>query len=268
MRTVIALVLVAAAGLWCVAEAQAQASEPPQGAGAFKDTSLAKSAPPALRKLIEDGDTTVEFVTDPGFVKLNRGNCTFNLHATYQFKYSFKLLAPTSDGRARVRITLYNMRAEVTLKHRVRIPDRYSKPKPWETRLMLHEFDHVAISLDPRPKALLRYLAEHLPPFERTLGNGEKPSNDFYRTAITEEANKRKAAVTDLIQRAYEALDETSLHGAVPIPDRPRFFGQLFSEERLAEMRFPFLAEARDALEAPEYSRPGLRFLPMDPTGK
>lgn len=268
MRTLIALALVAAAGLWYIAEAQAQASEPPQGAGAFKDTSLAKSAPPALRKLIEDGETTVEFVADPEFVKMNRGNCTFNLHATYQFNYRYKLLTPTSDGRARVRITLSKMRAEVTLKHWVRIPDRYSKPKPWETRLMLHEFDHVAISLDPRPKALLRYLAEHLPPFERTLGMGEKPSDDFYRKAITEEANKRKAAVTDLIQQGYEALDAKSSHGMVPISDRLHFFGQLFSEKRLAEMKFPFLAEARDALEAPEYSRPDLRFLPKDPTGK
>src|SRR5262249_34836564 len=157
---------------------------------------LAKSAPPALRKLIEDGETTVEFVTDPEFVKANRGNCTFNLHATYQFKYRLKLLAPASEGRAQLRITASEMRAAVTIKHWVRIPDRYSKPKPWETRLMLHEFDHVAISLDPRPKALLRYLAEHLPTFERTLGMGEKPSDDFYRKAITEEANKRKAAVT------------------------------------------------------------------------
>src|SRR5262249_44282375 len=159
------------------------------------DTPLAKSAPPALRKLIEDGDTTVEFVTDPEFVKANRGNCAFTLHVTYQFRYRSNLLAPGSDGRARVRITVSELRAGVTLKHRVRIPDRYSKPKPWETRLMLHEFDHVAISLDPRPKALLRYLAEHLPSFERTLEAGEKPSNDFYRRAITEEANKRKDAV-------------------------------------------------------------------------
>ena len=232
----------------------------------FKDTPAAKTAPPALRRMIEDGDVTVEFTDDPELVLQDKGKTRwhFDVKRTYRYRHS----TSTKDGAQTVRLTATEVNQEVRLWHRIRLPPKYyqNSPRVWYSRLMRHEFDHVAVSLDPRPKLLMQYLSQHVPPFERTLPPGEQRSPETYKRFVGDELQKRFAAVLQLVERNQNWLDDISQHGKVPVPNRLSFFPYLYTRERLQEAQFPYLAEALPLLGTEEYQKAVLPFVPIDPT--
>ena len=160
------------------------------------------------------------------------------------------------------------MQANVRVEHVVRLPIKYKTDTVWNGRLLRHEFDHVAVSLDPRPVLLVQHLCQNLPPVERTLAAGEEPSDVVYKRIINEEFDRRLKAVNALLQANYVLLDQISKHGTIPIPKRAEFFRKLYTKENLAEQKFPFVEDAIPLLESPSYQQAELRFLPRDPTEK
>lgn len=223
-------------------------------------------APKVLKTLIRDGAITVVFSSDPEFVKENTGKAHFYLKLTQKYGYGFSKSKKSDVWQ--VKVTPKNVEPTVKLEHVVRLPVKYRADTVWNGRLIRHEFDHVAISLDPRPVMLLEHLCRTLPPLERTLAAGEEPSDAVYKRIINEEIDRRRDAVNDLIQANYVLLDQVGKHGTIPIPKRAEFFGKLFTKENLAEQKFPYVMEVLQILDSPVYQRAELRFLPRDPTDK
>ncbi len=223
-------------------------------------------APKELRSMVQDGTVTLVFSSEPEFVKANIGKAHFYLRVTQKFKYGFS--KSRKDELWQVKITPKNVEPSVHMEHVVRLPVKYKSEAVWSGRLLRHEFDHVAISLDPRPVLLLEHLCRNLPLLERTLAAGEEPSDAVYKQIINEEFAKRRDAVTDLIQANYVLLDQVSKHGSIPVPNRAEFFGKLFTKENLAEQKFPCVTEVIELLETAPFQQAELRFLPRDPTDK
>ena len=223
-------------------------------------------APKELRPLIQDGTITLVFNSDPEFVKANIGKAHFYLRMTQKFGYGFS--KSKKNEQWQVKVTPKNVEATVRVEHVVRLPVKYKAETVWKGRLLRHEFDHVAISLDPRPALLLEHLCRNLPPLDRTLAAGEEPSDAVYKRIINEEIDRRRDAVNELIQANYVLLDQVSKHGSIPIPKRAEFFGKLFTKENLAEQKFPYVADVLALLDSPAYQRAELRFLARDPTAK
>ncbi len=244
-------------------------TSPPRGANSpvpFKDTAAAKTAPPALRRLIEEGNVTLEFTNDPELVSANKGKAHWHWEAKRRFRYRY-----TTDVKAgvrTVRLTLTEVTQDLERTTRVRLtPKEYvNGPRVWLGRLLRHEFDHVAISSDPRAILLVQYVVQHVPPFDRELPSLEQPSSATLDELVRAELQKRFEAVMAVVNRNNELLDELSQHGLVPVPNRPLFFANLYSEQRLRAVEFPYTDEVAPLLASDEYRNSPLLYVPADPT--
>jgi hypothetical protein len=118
-----------------------------------------------------------------------------------------------------------------------------------------HEFDHVAISTDERPKLILRHLILSAATIERDLPPETPVTKELIASLVHEEAEAYKEAVRALIKQNYERLDEVSRHGTRDIPDRHRFFEELYSPQGLERQKFAHLDRIRDLLRSDEYRR-------------
>lgn len=223
-------------------------------------------APKPMKALIQSGAITVVFSSDPEFVKDNIGKAHFYLKLTQKYGYGFS--KSKKNDVWQVKVTPKNVEPTVKLEHIIRLPVKYRADTIWSGRLLRHEFDHIAVSLDPRPVMLLEHLCRKLPPLEQTLAAGEEPSDALYKRIINEEIDRRRDAVNDLIQANYVLLDQVSKHGTIPISKRAEFFGKLYAKENLAEQKFPYVADVLELLDSPTYQQAEMRFLPRDPTEK
>jgi len=267
LRDWIGAVLVVAASLSLSGSTLCQEADTPTGKKADAETRElipTDSAPEDLKRLIEDGKVTVVYDSDPEFVKAGRGWADFHIQLKHSFRYS--LTKTQRRGKQHLTITVTKLEPQIELTHIIRLPVPYKSPRVWDGNVLRHEFDHVAISLDPRPLLLFKHLLLHLPPIEMSLEPKEQPSEAAINQRINDAIDQRHTAVRDVIRANNIMLDKVSQHGGIPIPRRAEFFAKLYTKENLAEQKFPFIDEVLGLLESPEYQQARPRILPRDPT--
>lgn len=221
-------------------------------------------APQELQRLITDGKVKVVYDSAPDFVKAGRGWADFNVKLEHSFKYN--LTKSRKNDRWHVKVVVTKVDSKIELTHLIRLPASFKSPEIWQSQILRHEFDHVAVSLDPRAMLLLRHLLAHLPVIERTLEPDEEPSNERLSQFINEELDRRRQAVIELMRQNNVLLDKVGAHGAQPVPDRAAFFAKLYTKEHLAERKFPFVDQVLGLLSSTKYENVELPFLPRDPT--
>lgn len=222
-----------------------------------------ESAPQEFKRLIADGKVKVVYESDPDFVMAGRGWADFLVRLDHSFKYD--LQKSRKNARWRVNVAITKVEAKIELTHLIRLPASFKSPEIWQSQILRHEFDHVAVSLDPRALLLLRHLVEHLPNIERTLEPGESPSNGLIARLVNEEIDRRRQAVIELMRQNNRLLDKLGAHGLQPIPSRAAFFAKLYTKEHLAEQKFPFVDDVLDLLGTPDFENAKLPFLTRDP---
>lgn len=215
---------------------------------AFRDTILQTPAPKRFQQLIRDGETTITFVDD---FSDSVGKTDFFLNLDWSFKYRYK--TQTTDSVTSVLVTPENVKLQPRVRHVIRMPVALYNAQVWESHLLAHEFDHVAISLDPRPRALLVHLCGNLPTYQFPTNGSEKPSDQQMRERINNDIKSRESAVLDLLRANYVALDKVSKHGGVAIQDRRAFFASLYSRSNLEATKFAYLREVASLLESDQY---------------
>ncbi len=218
-----------------------------------RDSILGQPAPDALLPLIRNGETIITFVPDFGD-SVGKTDFHMKLDWTFDFKYT---LSP-ADPHHTVTLTPLRVRIMPRVRHVIRLPLTFYERHVWETPLLRHEFDHVAVSLDPRAQMLLDHLCQSLPPSSFVLeptGGTEppRPSDERVRMLINRQIEDRHAAIRALVQANYLRLDRLSQHGRIPIPKRAEFFEQLYRRANLEESRFPYLTEVAEFLESETY---------------
>lgn len=218
-----------------------------------------------MKKLIDEGKVEVVYDSEPEFVKAARGWADFHIQLHYSFKYD--LTKTRKNGRWQVKVVVNEIRPTIELTHIIRLPNTFKTPGIWNSRVMRHEFDHVAVSLDPRAMLLFKHLVEHLPVIEQTLEPKETPTNAVVNKLVDAEIVKRRQAIVELMRQNNLRLDNIGAHGAQVVPNRAAFFTQLYTKDNLAEMKFPFIEQVLKRLDSPEYQRAesDLKFLPRDP---
>jgi hypothetical protein len=227
---------------------------------AFRDSILNRPAPQHYQALIRDGETTITFVQD---LPANVGKTEFvlNLDWSYEFRYDVE----TADGVTQVSVTPMNIKLTPRLRHLIRMPVAFYHAEVWKTPLLGHEFDHVAVSLDPRARALLVHLCSNLPVYRFSQEGEDKPSNEQMREGIDRELQRRQEAILNLLRANYIALDKASTNGREAMPGRSDFFESLYTRENLEAAAFPFLEEVASILESDSYKRLHSRHVPADP---
>ncbi len=256
------------AAVWLLCVSQLPAQTKPTTTNALSKSETHQPIPrdgitPELLRLIDRGKVEVVYDSDPEFVRASRGWADFHVQIRSSFKYDLK--KTRQNGRWNVTLDITKLEPKIELTHLIRLPSTFKSPDVWSSRVLRHEFDHIAVSLDPRAMLLLRHLLVHLPEIERTLEPKETPTNDVLNKLVDEEVVKRRQAVVELMKQNNQQLDKLGAHGAELVPNRATFFTQLYTKENLAEMKFPFIEQVLDLLETAEYRQAESPFLARDP---
>ncbi len=227
---------------------------------AFRDTILEMPAPDHYQSLIRDGETTITFVRDwPDGV----GKTDFFLNLDWSFDYRYK--TQTTAGVTEVSVTPLNIKLMPRLRHVIRMPVAWHHAKVWESRLLAHEFDHVAVSLDPRARALLVHLCGELPKDRFSISGREKPSTEQLQAGTNRAIQRRQSAILELIRANYVALDKVSGNGRKAMQDRKDFFESLYTQANLEATEFPFQKEVASLLESEAYRPLRPHYVPTEP---
>lgn len=226
------------------------------------------NAPEELKRLIADGHVRVVYESDPDFVKAQRGWADFHVQIEHTFQLDVAKFR--KNGRWWMKVTAKNIKPKIELKHLIRLPVNLKSPDIWSQSLLRHEFDHVAVSLDPRPRLLLRHLLEKLPPIEQVLDTNEEPPKATLTKLVNDELERRGQSVIELMRRNNKLLDKISVHGALPIAERAAFFTKLYTKQYLAEQQFPFIDHALALLDSKAYqtAESHLPFLHTNPNAQ
>ena len=225
--------------------------------GAMHRISFAEdTAPPVpaqLKSLVETGNVEIEFY-DPSTVKTKYpGHASFYIDVRNQFRYDYQVIVRQKRHHVRIRPVI--QRTTWKLKNTVKLPESYDTPAVWETDLMLHELDHVAVSSDPRVRMLMERVFAAATVIEHPIGPPSELDAATIQKIIDEEFAKRRDAVIEVVKKNNQMMDEVSVHGAREIPDRDEFFRKLYSKSRLDDLGFPYLGDVLGLLKTAKYEK-------------
>ncbi len=180
-----------------------------------------------LAKLIERGDVVFfvgEHTPDAG----NRyfsirpgakvgGETYFQLGFDYRCRSRWRI--QESDGRRLLTITVSYQQIKLTRSHEIWLRKRPESSGFWNSRLVLHEFDHVRLSSDPTiEKRFVEKLRQQATVTEE-IGSRLKVTDAYVQSVVDRHANEVFDETIELINIRYKELDRQTDHGLRPLPE-------------------------------------------------
>ena len=218
----------------------------------------AADAPPYFKRLIEAGKVEFEFYDPQKTRRETLGHTQFDLHVRHRSSFQFGWSVGRSVRYLTIRATISDISPSLT--HTITLPQWLDSDRRWNDRLMKHEFDHVAISCDPRVMMLVEHLYDGIDRIDLNVPSDTRVDNRFVEKIVNEQATSRLKAVIEAMKANQNLLDEVSRHGVRPIADRKKFFGSLYTEPNLKKIGFPYLDEVRDILRSKAYTEAELPY--------
>ncbi|TWU14880.1 hypothetical protein CA54_37500 [Symmachiella macrocystis] len=212
-----------------------------------------RKAPPQFKTLVNASEINFDFY-DPS-IEPDRfpGRALFSIEVRTRFLYEYQVVNRRTRRYVIIRPKI--QRIHWKLKHTIRLPESYDAPTMWDSVLLLHELDHVAISSDPRMRMLLERAFFSVKRIEHPITQVGALDDAAIQKIINDEFIKRRDAVIELATNNYKLLDKVSAHGARDIPDRDAFFRKLYTKESLDEAGFPYLGDVVDLLNDAKYEK-------------
>lgn len=214
---------------------------------------IPETAPAYFRKLIDAGKVRFEFYDPRAKPKRHPGYTGYELWIDQNYSYRY-----TSTRRGPMRdVTIRATPEEVTfrLSHTIYLPKAYESAGRWDDPLVGHEFDHVAISVDPRLKMLADHLLRRPRTIYVTVPRRIVIDDKFVRAAIDEAIAKPVTALNDLLEAHQQLFDQVTRHGAKQIPSRKAFFRSLYTKSLLERAKFAYTSEVLDLLASEGYRK-------------
>lgn len=201
------------------------------------------TSPPAYARLIDAGRVRIE--VDEATVKsANKTALTiFSFKDHYNLRYRLIPTGFAESGANQFKLITHFIKPETTIFHRILLRESFQPVNPWETRLLQHEFDHVAISTDPRLIKLIAMVEWSSQSWSIELENKPDPTPDDISAVVEERLAERRKALKSIVNSYYQQLDKISNHGMDDIQNRKDFFMKLYSLEDLREQQFPYVQE-------------------------
>ncbi len=194
---------------------------------------------PAQARLIELGQ--VRFCSDPDALRAaDRIALTrFDVQANVSFRFQHQLVPAPAAGSIFSIVRLTPTLSAVDLRHMVTLPEPYSASERSARRLLAHEFDHIAISADPRPMRILREIFSQPQRLREPLVAGQPPTAAAIELRVQAWRDGVLQRIAALIQSQYDQLDAVSRNGELPIADREQFFHCLYQVQELETLGLP-----------------------------
>lgn len=226
---------------------------------ALSQTDTQEPEPPAyFQRLIEAGGVKFDFYSRPPVGQRHPGKAQFDLswHPVSSFRAKWK--PKNGKQQLSIRVKLKTLTYQST--HTLSLPRNLNNPRRWENRLVKHEFDHVAISADPRARMLAEHLLHRAVQIKVAVDADAEIDDKLVRALIDKEFAARTDAVIELIHSNYALLDKVSRHGTRAIPNRKVFFESLYTKPTLDAAAFPYTGDVLVLLKSKKYRQAELLY--------
>jgi hypothetical protein len=209
------------------------------------------TAPPGIARLIDQGRVRIviddQRLSAAGLHALTE----FRLQYDYGYRAQPKRPRPMAEDptqmQTEVVATLRSKR--IDCEHTIVLKKGFLPIKPWEHPLMLHEFDHVSISTDPRFLKIAKDVLEQPVRCSVQWTKTDGLTKQLLDRAIKDAVSARIVELERVVQANYNELDRVSDQGQVNLKDRYRFFTTLYGKERLRACEFLYLDVLRSAAQ-------------------
>jgi len=207
-------------------------------------------APGEIVRLVDRGNVKI-VVDDERIRKSGKTALTlFQFVVDYDFKFRHQVLGYDQESRVwKAKIMAWIDQPKVRLDHTICIQSNFAPASPWESKLLRHEFDHVAISTDPR---MLKIIKRELQQRRQWVGKWEQngaPTEQDVRKNIFEAITAEVKSLEQLVQSQYDYLDQESNQGLSDINSRKDFFRRLYTVEGLERCKYVFDDGMREFLK-------------------
>lgn len=205
--------------------------------------------PSDLSRLVDVGKVRME--VDEAAVRAAKRTAltAFHFKFTYRTHYRWPSSSRSTVGGRSIKLLVRFTEFDWEIEHRIMLSERFRPTKPWETPLLRHEFDHVAVSTDPRLLAMLASLDKAEVPIPVEVEQGITLSSKQIDEAIHAYVVRFQKALEDLVNDRYRQLDRESKDGLKFIADRSAFFQSLYTSEGLENEKFEFLDLVKPAVK-------------------
>jgi hypothetical protein len=196
-------------------------------------------APGEFVRLIDAGNVRIE-VDDETVRKSGKSALTvFKFDVDYNVRFRFQTLGFDRDTDTwSLRILAWFEQNKLTIEHKVCISSRFTPIAPWETKLLQHEFDHVAVSTDPRLLKIVKRALQERRNWTETLVQVRAPTEDDVRKLAMDKYTFVVRELEQLVQSQYDSLDKISDQGRQEIDTRVEYFWNLYTVEGLEKCHF------------------------------
>ncbi len=173
-----------------------------------------------IQELLKRGK--VKFVTgrrlaqSPSGSKLS-AETHYRMRYTYHSKQSWRL--HNVGGRRTLRVNVTYSRVGVFSEHTVWLQNPPETSSFWDSKLVLHELDHVRITSDERLKASYQRLLRAEASFDYPLGGNERASDALADRLVQQRTEHWFDQIRELADVRYRELDRITNHGRKPLPN-------------------------------------------------
>jgi hypothetical protein len=228
IRVSLCTIAVLASRSFAAAEQDSDEAEQRRGAvQTIKLTDLAE--PPApLAALIEQG--TVKFFVGqlpsgrkaenlPGEENKLRftAETQFNMNFDYRSRTQWRV--QRSAGKAKLVINVLFPQVELKQTHDVWFQRRPATDGFWTNRLVLHEFDHVRLSSDPRIEKRFAQRLRDSKVITKLVDANARINDAVVRRVVDEHVKQVFAEILELVKVRNQELDRQTNHGVRPLPE-------------------------------------------------
>lgn len=216
---------------------------------------LSELAPPdKIANLVELGSVSIDYYDRRRSDQRFEGETRFRLNVGYRFRsYARPVKTDRQTGVTRYQVSLRYQSVTTEITNEVLLPKRLSNN--WDSRLVLHEFDHVRINCNPRITALAQELVKSNNRIFVDMPQGQRPGEIQIQKVLEPKIQELVTAMTSLVQHQNDVFDKITSHGLTSeIPD-PNFFERIFTESMLEDLEFPYLEDARKLVRSAKYQQ-------------
>ena len=191
-------------------------------------------APGEFVRLIDRGNVNI-LVDDDRVRRAGKTALTvFQFSIDYDFKFRHQLLGYDDESQTwRAKIVAWMDQPKVKLDHKIFFQTTFAPTLPWESKLLRHEFDHVAISTDPRMLKIIKRSLQQRRQWIAKWQQAIAPTELEIRKNILETFTAEVRSLEQLVQSQYDYLDRESNQGILAIHSRTDFFKGLYTIEGL-----------------------------------
>ena len=196
-------------------------------------------APGEIVRLIGLGNVRIE-IDDEALKASNKLALTaFQLKVTYDARIRYDWISQGNQNQPwKARIIANVPKPRILLEHQVIIPSTFQPADPWESALMKHEFDHVAISTDPRLLKIMERVFKRKWVFTEEWDQPSRPTEADVQSRVEQLLAGEVKNCEHLIQQQYDWLDLQSVSGSQTLESRMSFFEELYSFQGLERCSF------------------------------